>query len=583
MESSKWSRRWRWSRSGSSRKGSSGSSVGEASASKSHAPFSPKEPTTTSSFHDVDTPAASAPSRSPPPPYTIPASFKDDMENSIATMLASMEDLSFWTFHSTRDGVHAYTQDDGTAVLGIGSLLFSPHAILDVLVDSQQKLAFDATCAAAYRVRDYDAHTFVEYVQSKPALLAASRDFVNLVHWRPLHDDANTLVVVARAIVDDATLPLHAPSLVRGAIAIAGWKLVPNAAGGTDVTAMVKMEHTNESLLSMGQARASLDHAFCIAAVGQLMRARVSVDDDGRVASAAAMIPTPPPPPPASSSLPYFGIVLLTLYAPPALLGWDSYSHDVLLWAVIGFAAVRLGLGACGVPHRVSPVREVSGDLDVDVTDALAALAALQTTTNETLSLTHVVLHAVADALRHEPRLNGHILWGQFYPAATVDVSFLTPDDEIVPLHKVDATNVVDIALQAAWSRRHASEGWKSVWPPAVQPLVWMLVQWWNQSLGLPLVQLPPRCFGQALVTTSMGFDAATIPMWLHLPLVVVAGEVAKKPVVDAATNDVVVRSILPLRFTIDARYVKGADVVRMVKRFRDCMETPAAFVGKRG
>ncbi|KAH3765738.1 2-oxo acid dehydrogenase [Pelomyxa schiedti] len=79
-----------------------------------------------------------------------------------------------------------------------------------------------------------------------------------------------------------------------------------------------------------------------------------------------------------------------------------------------------------------------------DATEAIAFIDELRRSTNEHITITHLVGSAVAIAMAQEPCLCGRIVWGRFKPWQSVDVGFLV---------NVSSTNLAFHTIRDAHSK----------------------------------------------------------------------------------------------------------------------------------
>ncbi|KAF0697839.1 Aste57867_11509 [Aphanomyces stellatus] len=571
------------------------------------------------------------------------------MNAAIAAMVRTMANVDVdWDFHSEKDGVRAYAKADGplTAVLGVGSLAFPANMVLDFLLASHRKAEYDPMCADARAVKTYDTHTLLDYYQSKPVLIVSGRDFVNLVHWRVLTD--GSIVVVAKATKDPSCPPKD--WTVRGEIHVAGWRIVPTSTSKCDVAFMVKMD-LKGSIPTFVQNKIVVDQAYVILAVREVLTNSpfmpyAPVTNKGPVVAASAAPVAPldrnssvaasPPASPHKQVAPpsflgdkssswhdvhgkplpvhtvdlsiwtlaqYFALFLAALYLPPWINSEATFqlAHEALVWAAIGYIAIQVYLGPAHMSARrqvliaswkASDSGTMYGSLLVDVTDTLAYIDEVRATTGEKVTITHVVLRAVAHALKRTPSMNGHIVLGKFYPSATVDVSCLVDVDggkdmQAVTLPSADAAPIATITKQLTAgaqrirSSHHAgvSNQLALLVPSVLLRPTLLLLGWLSQAFGasIPWLGLKPHMYGQAIVANvgRMGLDEGYAPMapYTNTPMMVVVGAVTKKPVV--VDGQVVVRPMLRLNATIDHRYADASEVARLAKCLREFVETP--------
>ncbi|RHY20909.1 hypothetical protein DYB32_009933 [Aphanomyces invadans] len=595
--------------------------------------------------------------------YTIPPEFVADVDQAIAMLVDATKptNLTAWSFLSERMGVRAYSKPDGTSltsVLGMGPVPFPASTILGFLLDTGRKVAYDPMCAAAYPITRLDAHTVLDYYASKPVLIVSGRDFVNVVHWRVLPD--KSIVVVAKA-TESNLMPPKA-GLVRGEIHVAGWHIVPSTPSSADVTFLVKMD-LKGSIPTFVQNKIVVDQAFVILALRSQLEAlprmksfRVKNESTGRM-EAAPVLPldtcidttnpsillekTSPdktrrgpeptkkgsivwiddtPPTAVSAPVPmtdlntwklglYAAVFLAALFVLPTLLGW----YTVLCVGLAFLASQHYQeqpSTPCQKPGHLASWKAsiqrngelVQGTLVVDCSDTLAYLEQHKRRSGESkVTLTHVVIRAVAHAIRQTPSLHDRVAFESFCATSDgVDVSCLVDirdgkDVGSVTLKGADALSIQSIATEVVAGAGRARSGQPSAslfWPtnrwaqslPSSLVTLWIRLMGWT-SYMFPSLDLQPHRYSHAIVANvgNLGFDDAVhVPTatLCHVPLTVVIGAISKQAVVveHEDENRVVVRPMARLNVMIDPQYADPATVPQFTRHLRDFVEHPSVL-----
>ncbi len=236
----------------------------------------------------------------------------------------------------------------------------------------------------------------------------------------------------------------------------------------------------------------------------------------------------------------------------------------------------------------------VYGLLDLDVSETLPFLAELRRETGVRITLTHLVGHAVALAIRARPEVNALVRFGALYQRETIDVFFQVAFEggENLAGHKVaraDEKGIVGIARElqdgAGRVRSGDAENVKTTGrfkrlPGSVLGMVTRAVTFATYDLGLDLSTfgVPYDGFGSAMVTNvgSFGLSAGLAPLvpLARCPLLVLVGEVQERAVV--RDGSVVARPILPLGVTFDHRLLDGYQASVLAKTFREIVEHPS-------
>jgi len=249
-----------------------------------------------------------------------------------------------------------------------------------------------------------------------------------------------------------------------------------------------------------------------------------------------------------------------------------------------------------GAMWREADDPQIYGGLDIDATNILAFIERARAAGHK-LTPTHLVGRALARALREVPDLNVRLRGSKAEPRESVDIFFITTvgggrDLSGVKVVGADDKDAYQIAAELA-SRARTLKGGKDpafartkkrmdTLPTPVLRAALRLSAYLAGELGLrvPQLALEANPFGSAMVSSlgSIGLPLAFVPLaWMYkVPMIVVAGEIADKPV--AIDKQVVVRPMLPLTATIDHRYADGWHIAQLVKPFRAYLEDPAAF-----
>ena len=247
----------------------------------------------------------------------------------------------------------------------------------------------------------------------------------------------------------------------------------------------------------------------------------------------------------------------------------------------------------------------VSGALEIDATRALAYVRELARASGERVTITHLVIKAVAHALARHPECNAFVRRRRIFRRDDVDVFVLValqngesePSDADLAglkLGRADRLDVVETAAQLGKGVRALRSGEDPAFglakslvrtlPPLVSAVGLKLVSYLQYELNLDLSSLgvPRDSFGSALVTNvgMFGIGQATAPL---IPLarfatVVVIGRIEDRPV--AENGQVVIRPILPLQATFDHRVVDGFHGGRLAQTLRAALTDPEAVFG---
>ncbi|EGZ29433.1 hypothetical protein PHYSODRAFT_309794 [Phytophthora sojae] len=284
-------------------------------------------------------------------------------------------------------------------------------------------------------------------------------------------------------------------------------------------------------------------------------------------------------------------------------VGLPTAVHFTAVILLILFFALQLHLG----PSRMSPRRKmmistfgppdsgmILGTLQLDMTKTNQYIAERRKDSDCHLTITHIVLRALGKALSKAPSVNGHLVFGKYYPAPTVDISCLVAvgagkDLGVCRLPEVDKMTLQDVVKRvrgdATKIRSGKDKGQEdrnkimSVLPTWVIRPMLNFFGWLGSACGfrIPPVGVEPYMFGSCMVTSvgMMGLDLAFSPItpYSQVPMLVTIGSIMDKAVV--VDGKVEVRPMLTLTTTIDHRYVDGSEAARMAKNLKACVEDP--------
>lgn len=239
---------------------------------------------------------------------------------------------------------------------------------------------------------------------------------------------------------------------------------------------------------------------------------------------------------------------------------------------------------------------QIYGSLDLDATAMLAFIAAARAQ-GEHVTATHLVGRAVAQALAAVPELNVRLVGDRAIDRESIDVFFITAvaggqDLTGVKVVSADHKSAVEMARELDRRSRKMKQGVdpdfartkrtmellpRALLRPALRFTAWLAG---DRAKGIAALGLAPSPFGSAMVTSvgMFGLPMGFAPLaWMYrVPLLVLAGEIAEKPV--AVAGRVEVHPMIPITVTVDHRYVDGAHLGRALRAFRGYLASPATF-----
>ncbi len=249
---------------------------------------------------------------------------------------------------------------------------------------------------------------------------------------------------------------------------------------------------------------------------------------------------------------------------------------------------------------RPSKDGRLYGRLVLDAGAALRYVAELRASSGVPVTLTPLVVRAVAQAQREVPEAAARIVLGRVVPYPSIDVTAAVDVDDgrdlgPTKVRAADTLTVLEIArLLAAGAARLRSGGdpefeRSSAWmrrvrwvpTPALRP-GFAVVSLLAGGLGWPAFGQRGFPLGSALVSNvgTLGLDEgflAPLP-WARTPLHVLVGRVRDAPAVVAGA--VVVRPQLVITATADHRLLDGAHAGRVARVLRRVLENPQTLPG---
>lgn len=284
--------------------------------------------------------------------------------------------------------------------------------------------------------------------------------------------------------------------------------------------------------------------------------------------------------------------------------GLPQVLHFGVILALLVYFAVQVHLGPCSMsPRRKLMIASfgppdsgmILGTLEIDVVKTKQFIEAKRRASGDHITITHVVLRAIGAALGNAPSMNGHIVFGNYYPAPTVDISCLVAVDGgkdlgVCRLSEVDKMDLKTICsrLRGDASKLRSGKDKEQddrnqllrLLPTYVIRPVVNIIGWLGGAVGIRVkpVGVERYMFGSCMVTSvgMMGLDLAFAPLtpYAQTPMLMMIGAIRDKAVV--VDGQIVVRPILTITTTIDHRYVDGSEAARMASCLTKYIEDPS-------
>ena len=244
----------------------------------------------------------------------------------------------------------------------------------------------------------------------------------------------------------------------------------------------------------------------------------------------------------------------------------------------------------------------VYGVIDVVVERTLPYLEELSKQSGTKIRLSHLVTKALALAIRATPEGNAIVSQRSLKARRDVDVFVQVSLDggrdlSGAKIMRADEMSLVDIAKQLAERaervRQRADPGVERT-KNMVDRLPNFLLGWsvrvmeyllYDLQLDLSRFGIASDQFGSAMVSNigtfdgfGMNFALAPLVPISRVPIVVLVGEVQRKPVVE--DDRVVVKSVVTLGCTFDHRVLDGSKAIKIAARLREVAEDPESALG---
>lgn len=256
----------------------------------------------------------------------------------------------------------------------------------------------------------------------------------------------------------------------------------------------------------------------------------------------------------------------------------------------------KISLAAWEVPSDPS----IYGALEIDISKGLKLIEALRQKTGKKITVTHLVIKAMAMLLAKYPELNVIIRHRKLYQREHVDVFaqvFLEeeglPDLSGAKIESCDRKDLAEIASELEERARAIRVGrdphlkktkglLKVLHPNVLAPLLKFLgFLSYDCNLDLSPVGIQKDAFGAAMVTNVGTFGLvhgfAPLVPFSRSPIVATVGQVTEKPVVK--NGAITIQPTLHLGFTIDHRIIDGYLAGLGARFIKQVLENPEQLV----
>ena len=266
-------------------------------------------------------------------------------------------------------------------------------------------------------------------------------------------------------------------------------------------------------------------------------------------------------------------------------------ARDCRGWRRLAFATWRAPL----------PDPALRGHLVIDATPALAFIDRVRAVSGAHVTLTHLVVKAVARALAANPEVNVRRRLGLLVPRDTVDVGLIIAFDEgrqqaALTLAGPAGKPVAEIARETAQGAARLREARSAELARAGRVMDWLplpvlragmrFFSWLSADLGVDLTRfgfpeygMRAGGFGSALVTAvgMLGLEHGSplLSPLSRVPVAVLVGRVGERALV--VDGELRVRPAFDLSFTADHRFVDGWHAGRLAAVIEEYFADPGA------
>lgn len=259
----------------------------------------------------------------------------------------------------------------------------------------------------------------------------------------------------------------------------------------------------------------------------------------------------------------------------------------------------RIAIGTWRHAHDPS----VYGSLKMRADPVLDYIKVFRERTGRRLTLTHMLVRAVANVLEEMPDANAVLRWnriwlrqdiGVFFQVAMEDPDTGELDLSGVTIHDPQEKSLLQILeeteARVAQVRAHKDEALETT-RSNFKRIPYILLNkvidtiaflTYTLNLDLSFAGIPRDPFGSVMITNvgSLGLDNAYVPLvpYSHVPLLLAVGAVEREPVVDG--DQVVIANTISIFATFDHRILDGSHAAFMSKTIKRWFADPHKYFG---
>lgn len=163
----------------------------------------------------------------------IPARYLSKIEEKVDMLQEYCDDTGGWEFLFEKDGMTARKKPgEKLMVRADAELAFDIQSIFDMVIDNKKLPEINPQVDRAKRVKEFSANTFTQHIVFKQVWPTAPRDMVNMTHWRVLKSGRIVIVSFNCEEYHEGDVACKVDSgVVRADLTLGGYVLTPTKTG----------------------------------------------------------------------------------------------------------------------------------------------------------------------------------------------------------------------------------------------------------------------------------------------------------------------------------------------------------------
>lgn len=279
------------------------------------------------------------------------------------------------------------------------------------------------------------------------------------------------------------------------------------------------------------------------------------------------------------------------------LLGYFVLSFLFVPSSASKFNSIRrkIAIGTWSDPD--SP--ECHGHFKIRIGSALEFIDKFNTATGKKITITHLSLKVVADALKDFKDFTGRLAFGYYVPYETIDISCLVAleggkDLDFVCVNAADTKTLLEICSETEKkitsvrsgddykAHKKAKNPFKLL-PSSIAGIIMEIISYITTplGLGLPMLGVEKNPCGCLCITNvgSQGVEIgyAPFPTIVRVPTLVALSSIKEEAII--VDGKIVVDKILTVLATFDHRFADGTRATKLLKEVKTRMEAPHLYL----